>query len=307
MERNVTEPPIESRDPADLRGYEPIHPGGGFRRLVKRALAPLALLGGLAVKFKAVALAVLKLKFLATSLTMLVSVAGYSVLWGWRFAAGFVLLLLVHELGHVFEAKRQGIPISGVFFIPFLGAVMAAREGSKNAAKAAWLGLAGPLLGSAAALATWGAGIWLDSDFLVALAFTGFFLNLINLLPVMPLDGGWATAVFHPVFWVFGLAGLVVLQLYFPTPIILIVIALGAWELWKRWKRRDEPESVAYYAVTGGQRAAIAGVYLTLAAMLALGMSATHEERGIDGELATAAPASLAASADHTVRYPQPG
>ena len=80
------------------------------------------LLAKFATKLKALLLLAPKLKLLTTSGSMLVSIAAYSLIWGWRFAAGFVLLLLVHELGHVFQLRREGIPASAPMFIPFLGA-----------------------------------------------------------------------------------------------------------------------------------------------------------------------------------------
>jgi Zn-dependent protease len=256
-------------------------------------LAPVAIVGGFLLKFKTFALALFKLKFLATSASMLVSVAGYAIFWGWKFAAGFVALLFVHELGHVLEARRQGLKTGGVYFIPFLGAVMLLKQQSKNSAQAAWLGLGGPILGSAAAALTWAGGLAFNSDLLVALGFTGFLLNLFNLIPVMPLDGGWATAVFHPIWWVFGLIGLVALFAVFPSPIIILVIVFGVAELWKRWKRRDAEESAAYHDVTAGQRAAIAAVYLSLAALLAVGMSVSHDKRDINGRQVAVADARV--------------
>jgi len=266
-------------DPGDLRGYEPIHPGGGLRRLGRRVAAPVAAIAALLAKFKTAALLVLKLKLFTTAGTMLVSVAAYAWLWGWRFAAGFVALLLVHELGHVIEARRQGIPVKGVYFVPFMGAVMLARNGGKDAAAQAWLGLAGPILGGAAAFVVWGIGEAVGSQLLVALAFTAFLLNLFNLIPLAPLDGGWATAVFHPLFWVVGLAGLVALAFVWPSPVLFIVIAVGGFELWQRWRRRNDPALQRYLDVHPRQRLAIAAVYLCLAAALALGMSASHQKR----------------------------
>jgi Zn-dependent protease len=274
------------------RDYAPIQPESGLRSRARKLLAPLAVLVALLLKLKAVLLVALKLPVLATSASMLVSVAGYAVFWGWRFALGFVALLLVHELGHVLEARRQGLATGGVYFVPFLGAVMLMKQQSKDAGKAAWLGLAGPILGSAAAAATWAAGVATGSGLLVALAFTGFLLNLFNLIPVMPLDGGWATAVFHPLFWAFGLAGVVMLFAVFPNPILLIVAAFGAWELWRRWKRRGG-ERTAYHDVSPRQRAAIAVVYLGLAGLLALGIGASHRERTVDGRVASAPPPAL--------------
>lgn len=288
IDRNPYPPPLRPSvvgGPAvPERDIGPVRPDGGTRRLLRRLLAPIVALAGLGLKFKAGLLVLLKLKFLVTSASMLVSVAGYAIFWGWKFAVGFVALLFVHELGHVLEARRQGLKTGGVYFIPFLGAVMLLKQRSRDAGQAAWLGLGGPILGSAAAALTWLGGLAFDSDLLVALGFTGFLLNLFNLIPVMPLDGGWATAVFHPIWWVFGLVGLVLLFVVFPSPIIAIVIVFGLVELRRRWKRRDQEETSPYFAISPGQRAAIAGVYLSLAALLALGMSASHQKRNIDGK-----------------------
>jgi Zn-dependent protease len=171
----------------------------------RRGGGVLVLLGALAVKGKSLLLLLPKLKVLTTSASMLVSIAAYSLIWGWRFAAGFVLLLLVHEMGHVVQLRREGIPSSAPLFIPFLGAVIGARSLGDDAAAEARVGLAGPVLGSLGAAAVAVAGAALDSDLLQALAFTGFFLNLFNLIPVTPLDGGRAFAAMAPWMWFAGL------------------------------------------------------------------------------------------------------
>jgi Zn-dependent protease len=265
----------------NLRDYEPIHPRSPLRELARRLWAPLAVLAGLAIKFKTAALAVLKLKIFATSGTMLVSTAAYAWLWGWRFAVGLVLLLLVHELGHVLELRRQGIPTSAVLFIPFLGAAVGMKEMPKDAWREARVALAGPIIGSLGAVGVWAAGEALDSDFLVALAFTGFLINLFNLLPIVPLDGGRAVAAIHPAAWAFGLAGLVALTVLYPNPILLAVLVLGGFELWHRIRQWRDPEAAAYFQVAPVHRAVAAVTYLGLAALLALGMSATHVERSL--------------------------
>jgi Zn-dependent protease len=262
-----------------LRDYEPVHPRGRFGELARRLWAPLAIVAGLAWKFKAAALAVFKLKVFATSGTMLVSVAAYAWLWGWKFAVGFVLLLLVHELGHVFELRRQGIPASAPLFIPFMGAVVGMKQMPHDAWKEARVALAGPIIGSLGAAGVWAAGEALHSELLVALAFTGFLLNLFNLLPIVPLDGGRAVAALHPAFWALGLAGLVALTILRPNPILIAILVLGGFELWGRARHWRDPESRAYYAVSPRRRAITGVTYLGLAALLALGMSATHIEK----------------------------
>jgi Zn-dependent protease len=269
----------ELYEPEPVREYEPIHPQSRLRELAKKLWAPFAAVGFLLFKFKAALLALFKLKIFATSGTMLVSVAAYAWIWGWKFAAGFVLLILVHELGHVLELRRQGIPASAPLFIPFLGAVVGMKGMPHDAWREAQVALAGPILGSLGAVAVWAAGEALDSELLVALAFTGFFLNLFNLLPIVPLDGGRAVAAIHPGLWAAGLAGLIGLAIVFPNPILLLVLVLGGLELWNRWQARKNPAAAEYYRIRPWQRVAVGGTYLGLAALLALGMSATHIER----------------------------
>ena len=180
----VPEPPSfpspESSDDGG-RGYEPVHPGWGVGDLVRRLTAPIIGFGFLLVKFGGL---LLKLKVVTTGASILVSVAAYAWLWGLPFAVGFVLLIFVHELGHVFELRRQGVPASAPLFIPFLGAVIGMKELPDDAWKEARVALAGPILGSVGAAACWIAGEATGSELLVGLAFVGFFLNLFNLIPI---------------------------------------------------------------------------------------------------------------------------
>jgi len=137
------------------------------------------------------------------------------------------------------------------------------------------------VLGTLGAGAVAGVAVLTDSDFLRALAFTGFFLNLFNLLPVVPLDGGRAMAAMAPWMWFVGFAGLIALAIFFPNPIILLILVFGGMETWRRWRARrhgDEAQQ-AYYRVSPRARLAVAAVYLGLAAALVLGMDATHVVR----------------------------
>jgi Zn-dependent protease len=263
------------------RGYRPIQPESPLRELLRKLWAPIAALGLLLWKFKFVLAAVFKFKVFTVAGSMLVSIAAYALLWGWQFAVGFVLLLFVHELGHVLEAKRQGLPVSAPFFIPFLGAAIMMRQLPDDAWKEAKIALAGPIVGSLGAAAVWAAGEALDSELLIALAFTGFFLNLFNLLPIVPLDGGRAAAAIHPALWAIGLAGLVALLFVFPNPILILILVLGAFELWRRWRERALPEAQAYYRIQPSQRLATGVTYVGLAALLVLGMAATFVERDL--------------------------
>jgi Zn-dependent protease len=212
---------------------------------------------------------------------MLVSIAAYTTIWGFPFAVGFVILLLVHEMGHVIALRREGIKASAPMFIPFLGAVISARSLGDNAAAEARVGLAGPILGtigSAICLLVYALG---GHDFWRALAFTGFFLNLFNLLPVVPLDGGRAMAAMAPWMWFIGFFGIVVLAFVFPNPIIFVIAVFAALETYRRWKlrRNHSLEQAAYYRVTSRDRWLIGVTYLGLVALLVVGMDATHLAR----------------------------
>src|ERR671933_2673769 len=150
--------------------------------------AALLLLAKLGTKLKALLVVLPKLKLLSTSGTMLVSIGAYALIWGWRFALGFVLLLLVHEMGHVIQLRREGVPASAPLFVPFLGAFVGMKRAPKDAATEARVGLAGPILGSLAAAALIPVYVGTGEPFWQALAFTGLLLNLFNLAPVLPLD-----------------------------------------------------------------------------------------------------------------------
>jgi Zn-dependent protease len=266
-------------EPEPVRDYEPIQPESRWRELGKKLLAPFVALVALLSKFKAIALAVFKFKVFATSGTMLVSIAAYAWIWGWKFAVGFVLLILVHEMGHVLELRRQGLPASAPLFIPFMGAVVGMKQMPHDAWREARVALAGPILGTLGAAAVWVLGEWTSSDLLIALAFTGFFLNLFNLIPIVPLDGGRAMAAVHPAVWALGLAGLVALAFWHPNPILILVLVLGGFELYRRWQERGTPQAAEYYRVKAWQRLTVAGAYVGLAALLAVAMTATHLER----------------------------
>ena len=256
------------------RGYEPVHPRFGFGDLLRKLAAPLIGLGFLIVKFGGL---LLKLKVVTTGASMFVSVAAYAWFWGLPFAIGFVLLIFVHELGHVLELRRQGIPASAPLFIPFLGAVIGMKQLPDDAWKEARVALAGPILGSVGAAACWIAGEATGSELLVGLAFVGFFLNLFNLIPIVPLDGGRAAGALHPVFWFVGLLMMLALVVLRPNPILILIVIIGGLDLWRRWRERGENEH--YYDLPVRQRVTVGIVYLGLVAMLALAMSATYVER----------------------------
>jgi Zn-dependent protease len=276
-------PAPDATPPAPTPLFEPPPPARKQSWIRRRLSALGAAIVALLAKLKAILVLLPKLKLLASTGTILVSLAAYALLWGWPFAAGFIALLFVHEMGHVIALRREGLKASAPMFVPFLGAVIAARSLGDNALAEARVGLAGPILGSigsAACILVWhatGNNLW------EALAFTGFFLNLFNLLPVVPLDGGRAMAAMAPWMWVVGLAALIPLAILFPNPIIFLILIFAGLETYKRWKlrRSGSPEQRAYYRVRPIDRALVAGVYLSLVALLVVGMHATLLARTI--------------------------
>jgi len=273
--------------PDSSHDREPIHPGSGRGGdgLLKRIGGALAAVGlaiaKLGAKAKLLLVALPKLKLLTTSGSMLVSIVAYQLIFGWLFSVGFVLLLLLHELGHVFQLRREGIKASAPMFIPFLGAVISAKSMGDDAGAEARVGLAGPILGTIATLVP--LGIWLatGSHFWQALAFIGFFLNLFTLLPILPLDVGRAMAALSPWVWLVGLAGLIAMVFFFPSPILILILLLGGLESWRRWQARNTPEGRAYHRIPTRTRVLVAAIYLVLIVALAVGVSATHLPRGL--------------------------
>jgi Zn-dependent protease len=238
------------------------------------AAGGLFLLGKL--KFLGVLASVLKFNTLAT---MVLSVALYASGWGWPFAVGFVLLIFVHELGHAIVLKHEGIPAGAPVFIPFMGAFIAMKGRPRDAYIEAKVAIGGPVLGSLAAWAVLAAGLTLGRPFLVTLGHTGILLNLFNLIPVSPLDGGRIAGVFTRGFWIAGYALGVVALVVTRSPILLLVLLVGLYTLWQRW-RHPVP---GYDQVPGGKRLAMglafAVLVLALALTLPLGMQ-THPELG---------------------------
>src|ERR1700736_2932994 len=156
---------------------------------VKKALGPLGVVVVLIAKFfvKLKFFILPALKFLPLLLksggTMLLMIWVYTMMWGWKFAVGFVLLLLVHECGHLIVAKKFGLKVGAPVFIPFMGAFIALKDAPKNPWMEACVGIGGPMLGSLGALVCNALGEFFNAPIFIALAWFGYFLNLFNLTP----------------------------------------------------------------------------------------------------------------------------
>src|SRR5213082_3577572 len=191
-------PPVLAPNPRDS--------GGGPR--LKKAFVPLGILGVLLVKFKALLIPVLKFfpVLLKTGGTMFLTLWLYAQAWGWRFALGFVLLIFVHECGHLIAAKRIGLKVGAPVFIPFMGAFIALKEAPRNAWIEAQVGIGGPFLGTLGAVACLGISLLTGNPLFRALAYSGFFLNLFNLAPIGFLDGGRIVTALSRWLWLPGFA-----------------------------------------------------------------------------------------------------
>ncbi len=246
-------------------------PSGGWQRTtVGRWLLrswPLLLFGLSKLKWL---LVIFKFKAFTTFGSLLVSLWAYALFFGWQFAAGFIALLFIHELGHAAVMRAQGIKTTPILFVPFMGAVIGMREMPKNAFAEAQMALGGPILGSLGALGSLMLWQVTGAPIFVALAYSGFLLNLFNLIPVSPLDGGRAMAAISPWGWLVGLVLLVLLFLRVHSLILGFILIVGAMEVFKRWRSRHEER--AYYEATGRQRLLVSAVYFGLAAFLALAM-----------------------------------
>ena len=274
----MTYDPWEPREPRETStglAHPPAHPPTEppFHPPIEEHRGPLRRLGG---GITAAGLLALKFKFL---FTFAIAVGAYALFWGWWFGLGIALLLLVHELGHVIWLRREGISATLPVFIPFMGAFVAMKEMPRNAYVEAKVGLAGPVLGSAGAFAVL---IWandVNSNLLRAVAYFGFLLNLFNLIPVVPLDGGRAVSALHPAFWFAGLFALALLFFKYQSPILLLVLAFCCYELYRRWNHRDMPGYREYHSVTIPQRIAVGIVYLGLVVLLVVGIHAAYVPR----------------------------
>lgn len=210
---------------------------------------------------------------LKTGGTMVLSVAAYAMLWGWRYALGFVVLILVHECGHLVVARSMGLKVGTPVFIPFMGAFIALKDAPRNAWVESLVGLGGPLLGSVGALACALIANALDSPFWYALAYSGCMLNLFNLIPIGTLDGGRIVTALSPWLWIAGTLVLGALLIVHPNLLLGLVLILSLPRLWSLFRAKSDAER-RYFEVSAAQRLLIGTLYIGLAGALAWGMAA---------------------------------
>jgi Zn-dependent protease len=217
-------------------------------------------------------------KLLTSGGTMLVSLVVYAFMFGWKYAAGFIVLLFLHEMGHYIAARQRGLNVGLPTFIPFVGAWINLKDLPHDAETEAHVGLGGPLLGTVGAIACYYLARDSGPTWLLAVAYSGFFLNLFNLIPLSPFDGGRITAVLSPRIWLLGVPILLALFWWRPSPMLLLMALLAAPQVWKALTyRSDSPEAQTYYAVPVAKKWEYALIYLVLSGFLAVMAHDTHE------------------------------
>jgi Zn-dependent protease len=174
-------------------------------------------------------------------------------------------------MGHYLAARQRGLDVGAPTFIPFVGAWIEMKQRPHNVETEAYVGLAGPLVGTLGALVCYFAGRHLNNQLLLALAYSGFILNLFNLIPVSPLDGGRITAVLSPRIWFVGLPVLIAAFLYSPSPLLILIGIIVLPQLKAAWNYDPHaPENQAYYGIKTEDRIFYALFYLVLTGFLAL-------------------------------------
>ncbi|MGA8943383.1 MAG: site-2 protease family protein [Thermoactinomyces sp.] len=208
------------------------------RRITSRLGWLGVLLIGIGSKLKAL-LPLLKFgKFGGTLITMAISIWGYALLFPFHFAVGLVIMIFIHEMGHVLAARIKGLPVSAPAFIPFLGALITMKKQPSDAATEAFVALGGPLLGTIGATATYGLGVWFDQEIFVMIAYLGLFINLFNLIPIHPLDGGRIVVAITRWLWIVGLVAGFVLIIYLKSILLILIYFLFVFDLWATYGKK---------------------------------------------------------------------
>jgi Zn-dependent protease len=222
-----------------------------------------------------------KTKALISIFSMLLTIWVYASIYGLPFAFGFVMMILVHEMGHYIAAKQRGLDVGLPAFIPFVGAWINLREHPHDAETEAYVAYAGPFVGTLAAFAAYFYGRNIGSDLWMAVAYSGFIINLFNLIPVSPLDGGRITQVLSPCIWLVGAPMLVALFFYSPSPMLLMIGVLALPNLRAAWNYdANSAEAQKYRSISPTVRFEYAVLYLGLAAVLAIMSYHVHQGLG---------------------------
>jgi len=250
-------------------------PRGSRRGLWATAGVGLAVAAG-KLKLLIVPLKALKLgKLFVTAGSMFAMIGFEAMRSGWAFAVGFVLMILIHELGHAQAIRRAGLAAGYPVFIPFFGAMIALRGQPQTPLVEARIAIAGPLAGTVASLGALALYFVTHQRLFLALGYAGCFLNLFNLTPISPLDGGRVAQLFSRVAWIVGLVILGGMFLLTRTPQLLLIGIMAATHAFRR-RQVDAGAAGARPEVPAADRFNMAAGYFGLAAFLATAAFLSH-------------------------------
>jgi len=255
-----------------------------FKQRLKQLFAPVLVF--LAAAWSKIALIIkVGLPLLKMGGSLLVTLVIYGKLFGWRWAAGVLLLIFIHEMGHLIAARMVGLDVSLPLFIPFFGAAILLREMPRNAWIEAIIGIGGPILGSLGALAVTACYFYTGNNIFLALGYTGCLINLFNLIPIIPLDGGRIVSAVSPWLWIIGICILIpylayraltgsVMALVFGV-VVLFIVYTNSHRIVALF-RGNSPAQARYFECTPLQRWSMGILYLGLAVSLFFGMTYIH-------------------------------
>jgi Zn-dependent protease len=182
------------------------------------------------------------IKPLASAGTIIFSIVVYSMAYGMPYALGFIGLILVHELGHYAAARYKNIAVGLPTFIPFIGAWVELDDQEIDPEVKAYIAFAGPFVGTLASFAMY--YVWANTGMgiFVALAQSGFILNLFNLIPIPRLDGGHIIAIISPRLWFLGIPILLYLWWDYDIIMALVIAIIAIPQLWDYWENGENSE-----------------------------------------------------------------
>jgi Zn-dependent protease len=212
---------------------------------------------------------------LLTLSTLFISFGAYALWAGPTFAAALVAMILVHEMGHVIEIRRQGLTATAPIFIPFLGAAIFQRSHPQDALRQAQIGIAGPIAGTIGATVAWVLYGYTGWSVMALAATLGFFINLFNMLPVGMLDGGWILAPVSKWFQVVGLVLMVAFTFFFGlSPILFIIVLFSLPTIFARFRQAD---SAYFTSVPAAGRWAMGAAWLLLVLYLGFALVTSQQ------------------------------
>jgi Zn-dependent protease len=205
------------------------------------------------------------MQFAVAAVSMVVTIAAYAVKMPFGFVVGFVLITVIHELGHAIMIRAKGLRTGLMVFIPFVGGAVTLKDQPRSAYVDAQIGLAGPIAGMLACLVSLQIFKWSNRPLFLAIAFAGFLINLLNLLPVGPLDGGRISGAVSKWMWLFGGAILVYKTVRQHNPLLVLILVLSAFQVYNSIVHEKESD---FYTLTAAQRVTIALAYFALVVFL---------------------------------------